>query len=67
MGERRQQMGEILKPGLLAAAAHHFGLAFTPSTLVRAMANAGRSIRNQADNEATALDLCGMTCGRVQK
>jgi|JI10StandDraft_1071094.scaffolds.fasta_scaffold705354_1 hypothetical protein len=50
------------------AAANHFGLAFTPSSLVRAMATTARWVRGMADNDQTsAPDIEGMTCGLVQK
>ena len=49
-------------------AANHFGLAYTASSLVRAMATTARWVRGMADNDQTsAPDIEGMTAGLVQK
>ncbi|MCW5558960.1 MAG: hypothetical protein KIT22_14160, partial [Verrucomicrobiae bacterium] len=82
--ERRKEIAEILRPGLLkladavdtaafglleaeATTSEHFGLAFTPSVIVRALATAGRRVRAAAAYEATGRDLAEMTFGVVEK
>lgn len=85
MRERRKEITDILRPGLIQtaeavenaaldlaeaekSAANHFGLAYAPSNLVRAMATTARWVRGMADTDQTsAPDIEGMTAGLVQK